>query len=187
MQQTAVGNCASRNLLARTGRNDQERYDAAGVAALDDHGRVARAGGIGLQGNDACLCCIGRGEIDRHMRDAASGNGHDTEDSNESLPVRQRPGSAKDDGDHAAIEPDAHALVNGTSLAAFCRNLRIAFTQGADAGSKSFAARSAAAPPASWAAMNAGASAGRMPAKVFDSDRAIVTAGLANEVEAVNQ
>jgi hypothetical protein len=28
---------------------------------------------------------------------------------------------------------------------------------------------------------------GAMPAKVFESDRAMVTAGLANEVEAVNQ
>jgi len=35
--------------------------------------------------------------------------------------------------------------------------------------------------------MNPGASAGRMPAKVLLSARAIVTAGLANEVEAVNQ
>ena len=35
--------------------------------------------------------------------------------------------------------------------------------------------------------MNIGASAGAMPANVFVSERAIVTAGLANEVEAVNQ
>src|SRR6185436_9179482 len=35
--------------------------------------------------------------------------------------------------------------------------------------------------------MNAGASAGRIPAKVSVADRASVTAGLANEVEAVNQ
>src|SRR5436305_4658148 len=35
--------------------------------------------------------------------------------------------------------------------------------------------------------MNPGASAGRMPAKVSDAARARVTAGLANEVEAVNQ
>jgi len=33
----------------------------------------------------------------------------------------------------------------------------------------------------------AGASAGAMPAKVLLSERAMVTAGLANEVEAVNQ
>jgi hypothetical protein len=34
---------------------------------------------------------------------------------------------------------------------------------------------------------NPGASAGRMPANVFVSERAIVTAGFANEVEGVNQ
>lgn len=45
----------------------------------------------------------------------------------------------------------------------------------------------AAAAPASWAATNAGTSAGRMPAKVSLAERATVTAGLANDVEAVNQ
>jgi hypothetical protein len=35
--------------------------------------------------------------------------------------------------------------------------------------------------------MKTGTSAGRMPEKVFVSDRASVTAGFANEVEAVNQ
>ena len=35
--------------------------------------------------------------------------------------------------------------------------------------------------------MNPGASAGRIPEKVFVNDRANVTAGLANEVEEVNQ
>ena len=41
--------------------------------------------------------------------------------------------------------------------------------------------------PAAWAAMKAGASIGRMPEKVSVNNRAIVTAGLANEVDAVNQ
>ena len=41
--------------------------------------------------------------------------------------------------------------------------------------------------PANCAAMNSGASAGRMPEKVFVIERARVTAGLANEVDAVNQ
>ena len=45
----------------------------------------------------------------------------------------------------------------------------------------------AAAAPRSCATMNAGASAGRMPAKVSVADRAKVTAGFANEVDAVNQ
>lgn len=38
-----------------------------------------------------------------------------------------------------------------------------------------------------FAATNAGTSAGRMPEKVSDKERAIVIAGLAKEVEAVNQ
>src|SRR5437016_7610222 len=41
--------------------------------------------------------------------------------------------------------------------------------------------------PSSWATMNAGASAGRIPANVSVADRARVTAGFANDVEAVNQ
>jgi hypothetical protein len=35
--------------------------------------------------------------------------------------------------------------------------------------------------------MNPGASAGRIPENVFVNDRAMVTAGLANAVDAVNQ
>ena len=46
---------------------------------------------------------------------------------------------------------------------------------------------SASTAPASWARMNAGTSAGRMPLKVSDRLRATVTAGLAKLVEAVNQ
>jgi hypothetical protein len=45
----------------------------------------------------------------------------------------------------------------------------------------------AAAAPASWARINPGASAGRIPAKVSLADRASVTAGYAKEVDAVNQ
>ena len=41
--------------------------------------------------------------------------------------------------------------------------------------------------PANCAAMKPGASAGRMPAKVSESARAMVMAGLAKEVEDVNQ
>lgn len=41
--------------------------------------------------------------------------------------------------------------------------------------------------PASWAAMKGRASVGRIPAKVSVRQRASVTAGLANEVELVNQ
>ena len=46
---------------------------------------------------------------------------------------------------------------------------------------------SAATAPASWAAMKAGTFCGAMPANVSLRLRAMVTAGLANEVEAVNQ
>jgi hypothetical protein len=41
--------------------------------------------------------------------------------------------------------------------------------------------------PANWATMNPGASTGRMPANVSEAARANVTAGLAKEVEEVNQ
>ena len=44
-----------------------------------------------------------------------------------------------------------------------------------------------AAAPANCAAMNQGVSAGRIPAKVLVRERASVTAGFANDVEAVNQ
>ena len=43
------------------------------------------------------------------------------------------------------------------------------------------------AAPASWQMMNNGAEVGAIPAKVSDKLRAMVTAGLANEVDAVNQ
>ena len=45
----------------------------------------------------------------------------------------------------------------------------------------------AASMPMSCAAINGVTPMGAMPAKVFESERAIVTAGLAKEVEAVNQ
>ena len=43
------------------------------------------------------------------------------------------------------------------------------------------------APPTSWAPTNRGAEPGAMPAKVSENIRPMVTAGLANEVELVNQ
>ena len=45
----------------------------------------------------------------------------------------------------------------------------------------------ASAPPMSWATTKPGTLAGAMPAKVLDRVRPIVTAGLANDVDAVNQ
>jgi hypothetical protein len=41
--------------------------------------------------------------------------------------------------------------------------------------------------PTNWARIKAGAADGAIPAKVSDNARATVTAGLANEVDAVNQ
>jgi hypothetical protein len=41
--------------------------------------------------------------------------------------------------------------------------------------------------PTNWATTNAGASIGRMPENVFVRDRAIVIAGFANDVDAVNR
>ena len=41
--------------------------------------------------------------------------------------------------------------------------------------------------PSNWVMIKPGASAGLIPAKVFVTDRASVTAGFANEVDAVNQ
>ncbi len=49
------------------------------------------------------------------------------------------------------------------------------------------ASTNASSAPAHCATTNGGTPDGAMPAKVFDSDRASVTAGLANDVEAVNQ
>jgi hypothetical protein len=45
----------------------------------------------------------------------------------------------------------------------------------------------AASAPTSCAATKAGTPLGDMPAKVSDKDRAIVTAGFAKDVDAVNQ
>ena len=53
-----------------------------------------------------------------------------------------------------------------------------------------YSASTTAAPtasPTSWAATKAGTEEGAMPAKVSVKMRPIVTAGLANEVELVNQ
>ena len=49
------------------------------------------------------------------------------------------------------------------------------------------AAATASSAPASWAATNAGADAGAMPAKLSDRVRASVTAGFAKLVDDVNQ
>lgn len=54
-------------------------------------------------------------------------------------------------------------------------------------GKSNRAAGTAARAPSSCAKMNAGTWDGEMPAKVFESERAMVMAGLANEVDEVNQ
>ena len=50
-----------------------------------------------------------------------------------------------------------------------------------------FASNSPVSAPPSWEAINAGTWAGAMPAKVSLSDRAMVIAGFAKDVDAVNQ
>src|SRR3954466_15028132 len=63
-------------------------------------------------------------------------------------------------------------------------------TRSADCGSDGTSHRNrivATAAPASCATMNPATSAGRMPANVSVSARARVTAGFANDVDAVNQ
>ena len=63
-------------------------------------------------------------------------------------------------------------------------------TEGASIGSDGISQRNksvAAAAPVSCARMNPGASMSLIPAKVSLADRASVTAGFANEVDAVNQ
>src|SRR5260370_24962556 len=55
------------------------------------------------------------------------------------------------------------------------------------AGTSQWKSQVAVIAPSIWATMKPGTSAGRMPAKVSLADLAIVTAGFANEVEAVKQ
>src|SRR5262245_1466547 len=71
-------------------------------------------------------------------------------------------------------------------LASGCGTTTVAATSGS-VGTSHRKSPVAAAAPSNCATMNAGASAGRIPANVSVADRASVTAGLANDVEAVNQ
>src|SRR6478735_8652643 len=71
----------------------------------------------------------------------------------------------------------SEAVVPSTTRSAVC---------GSDGTSQRKSAVAAAA-PTSCATMKPGASAGRMPAKVSLEARANVTAGLANDVDEVNQ
>jgi hypothetical protein len=54
-------------------------------------------------------------------------------------------------------------------------------------GNNMLATAKAESAPMNCATINAETSTGRMPEKVFVNERAMVMAGLANEVEAVNQ
>lgn len=112
MRQMTVGNRAGRCRFPGSGGHGQERYDAAGMALLDDHAGVARPVGIGLYDSYPERRRNGRREISHHVRDAAQRDSHDTGDPNESLPVLQRPAEGKEGGDHVAIEPDTCSIVN---------------------------------------------------------------------------
>src|SRR5882724_4445933 len=74
----------------------------------------------------------------------------------------------------------------GPSFAAACGSNTFGATSGRP-GTSQRKNNVAEMAPANCAAMNSGASAGRIPAKVSDNARAMVTAGFAKEVEAVNQ
>ena len=58
---------------------------------------------------------------------------------------------------------------------------------GVSRGYKARITTTASAPPAIWAAMNAGTEAGAMPAKVSENIRPMVIAGLAKLVEDVKK
>ena len=65
--------------------------------------------------------------------------------------------------------------------------MRTSLAQAGRPGTSQRKSSVAASPPAIWAARNQETSLGRMPARVSLRQRAMVTAGLANEVDAVNQ
>jgi hypothetical protein len=65
--------------------------------------------------------------------------------------------------------------------------IRISLAVSGDDGTSQRKRNVAASAPANCAATNAGTSDGRIPENVFETARAKVTAGLANEVDDVNQ
>src|ERR1700722_8743700 len=76
---------------------------------------------------------------------------------------------------------------NATNQVLGLAGTRISLAVAASRGTSQRNSRVAAIAPANWAATNRGTSKGRIPANVSESERAIVTAGFANEVEEVNQ
>ena len=87
-----------------------------------------------------------------------------------------------------ASAPDWKAVANAVCKASTSSQHAGSFcATGRSGGINQRNSRVAAAAPNNCATTNHGASAGRIPAKVSLAARASVTAGLANEVEAVNQ
>src|SRR5580704_13145568 len=76
---------------------------------------------------------------------------------------------------------------NTTCQAPGSGGMRIFSARASDLGTSQRNRNVAAIAPASSATTNGGTSTGRTPANVSESDRAIVTAGFANDVDEVNQ
>src|SRR5438067_6206352 len=127
-----------------------------------DHLGMNALAGLGSCGGRPSLAVVGDGveERSRHLRAARVVD------------------AGEDDGLHGALSVVTAAAGCGTMMS------------GATCGSAGTSQRNsnvAAEAPSNWAMMKAGASPGRMPANVLLPVRASVTAGLANDVLAVNQ
>src|SRR2546423_4317792 len=113
--------------------------------------------------------------VDRSAGLAASGEGHGPVPGEGFEPTKGHPGAAgvvDAQEEHGRDGHERSAPVWGTTTSSAGR-----------AGWRNFANATARPPPSNWAAMNAGAEDGLMPANVSVSVRARVTAGLANDVE----
>jgi hypothetical protein len=77
-------------------------------------------------------------------------------------------------------------MISGSELSAVCGTKTFDASLGNDGASQRNRSVAAAAPH-NWAAMNPGASDGRIPAKGLLAQRASVTAGSAKDIEDVNQ
>ena len=83
--------------------------------------------------------------------------------------------------------PENHMSGNATNQAVGFAGARISWALVSRLGTSQRKRNVAAIAPRSCAATNGGTSRGRIPANVSDRERAMVTAGFANEVEEVNQ
>src|SRR5579872_5337056 len=127
------------------------------------------------------------------MQQRARRNAHGFDQFDQSRPVRRRLqifddfrllAAGANHGEHVprraaggiVVDGHAHALTSFDDTALF-----------AEGDSSQLINASAASAPASSATMKPGTSTGRIPEKLLVNDRAMATAGLANDVEDVNQ